>query len=98
MPFVFTCMNEVENNPNNNKEVWWKPAVQLFAQVSTWIVAPIVLALVFGKMLDTRYGTKPIIFLVLAGLGFLITCVGMYRVIKNYIKKIQPPKEGLNQE
>ena len=53
---------------------------------------------VFGKMLDTRYGTKPIIFLVLAGLGFLITCVGMYRVIKNYIKKIQPPKEGLNQE
>ncbi len=89
-------MIENENNPNS-KGAWWKPAVELFTQVSVWIVAPIVLALVFGKMLDTRYGTKPIIFLVLAGLGFLVTCIGIFRVIKDYIKKLQEiEKENKN--
>ncbi|MFH1200777.1 MAG: AtpZ/AtpI family protein [bacterium] len=84
-----------ENNQNNNDlprqggGLWWKPAVELFAQVSTWVVVPIVLALIFGKMLDVRYGTKPIIFLVFAGLGFLITCFGLFRVIKDYIKKLK---------
>ena len=51
---------------NNKKGAnWWKPAVEIFIQISGWIVGPIVMALVFGKMLDTRYGTKPIIFLFL---------------------------------
>jgi len=68
---------------------WWKPAVELVSQVSTWIVLPIILALIFGKMLDARFGTKPIIFLSLAGLGFLVTCFGIFRIIKDYIKKLQ---------
>ncbi len=75
---------------NNKKGAnWWKPAVEIFTQISGWIVGPIVMALVFGKMLDTRYGTKPIIFLVFAGVGFLITCVGIVRVIKSYTKKLK---------
>jgi F0F1-type ATP synthase assembly protein I len=68
---------------------WWKPAIEILGEVSTWIVVPIVVALVFGKMLDAHYGTRPIIFLVFAGLGFLVTCFGMFRVIKNYMKKIK---------
>lgn len=86
MPFVFVD----ENKQNlNNVGPWWKPGVEIFSQVSTWIIVPIVVALVFGKMLDAHFGTKPILFLVLAGIGFLITCFGMFRVIKNYIKKLQ---------
>ncbi|MBU0998846.1 AtpZ/AtpI family protein [Patescibacteria group bacterium] len=89
-------MNEIENKQNSTGP-WWKPAVKLFSQVSTWVVAPIVLALIFGKMLDAHYGTKPIIFLILAGLGFLITCFGIFRVIKDYIKKLQEiEKENKN--
>ena len=95
-------MNENEQNLNNNGlprpggGPWWKPGMQILSEVSTWIVVPIVLALVFGKMLDARYGTKPIIFLVFAGVGFLVTCFGMYKVIKNYMQKIQPPKSPLS--
>ena len=63
--------------------------MELLSEVSTWIVVPIVCALVFGKMLDAHYGTKPVIFLIFAGLGFLVTCFGMYRVVKDYIKKIK---------
>jgi F0F1-type ATP synthase assembly protein I len=81
-------MNETENNQNSNGP-WWKPGVQILSEVSTWIVVPIVLALVFGKMLDAHYGTKPIIFLVFAGLGFLVTCLGIFRIMKNYTKKLK---------
>ena len=73
----------------NNGGPWWKPGVQILSEVSSWIVVPIVLALVFGKMLDTHYGTKPIIFLIFAGLGFLVTCFGMYRVVKDYTRKLK---------
>lgn len=74
---------------NDKKKLNWKPAIEIFSQVSTWIVAPIILALVFGKMLDARYRTEPIIFLVLAGAGFVFTCFGIVRVIRKYIKEIQ---------
>jgi len=48
---------------------------------------PIVMALIFGKMLDTRFGTKPIIFLSLAAIAFLFSCFKIVRVVKNYMKK-----------
>ena len=67
--------------------------MQIFSDVSTWIVVPIVLALIFGKMLDAHYGTKPVIFLIFAGLGFLVTCFGMYRVVKNYMNKLKDEAE-----
>lgn len=81
-------MEEQKKNLNTGGP-WWKPGMQILSEVSTWIVAPIVLALIFGKMLDTRYGTRPIIFLIFAGLGFLVTCFGMFRVVKNYIKNLK---------
>jgi cell shape-determining protein MreD len=81
-------VGEIENKQNSGGP-WWKPGVQILSEISTWIVVPIVLALVFGKMLDAHYGTRPVIFLCFAGFGFLVTCFGMVRVIRNYIKKIK---------
>ena len=72
-----------------NKNLNWKGAIEVFSQISGWIVGPIVLALIIGKSLDTHFGTKPVIFLCLAGFGFLVTCFGMYKVIKKYIKDIK---------
>ncbi len=70
--------------------------MQIFSEVSTWIAVPIIVALIAGKALDRHYGTQPVIFLIFAGLGFLVTCFGMYRVVKNYMKKIQPPESPLS--
>jgi F0F1-type ATP synthase assembly protein I len=81
-------MEEDKKNPNG-KGPWWKPGVELFSEVSSWIVVPIVCALVFGKMLDAHYGTRPVIFLVFAGVGFLVTCFGIFRVMKNYMSRCQ---------
>ena len=76
------------NNPHQDRPSW-APAVQIMSEISTWIVVPIVLALIGGKALDTRFGTKPIIFLSLTGFAFLITCFGMFKVVKNYMKKLK---------
>jgi len=88
-----------ENNQNsNNNGPWWKPGMQIMSEVSTWIIVPIILALIFGKMLDTRFGTKPIIFLIFAGLGFVATCFGIFRVMKNYMKKLKEIEKEAKEE
>lgn len=78
-----------EDKKNFNNGPWWKPAVVIMSEVSTWIVVPIVLALIFGKMLDAHYGTKPTIFLILVGIAFLFSCFRIFYTVKNYIKKLQ---------
>ena len=82
-------MEENKQNFNNGSGPWWKSGVQILSEISTWIVVPIVLALVFGKMLDAHYGTKPKFFILLAGIGFLVTCFGMYKATKNYIDTLK---------
>ncbi|MFA5841325.1 MAG: AtpZ/AtpI family protein [Candidatus Paceibacterota bacterium] len=78
-----------EDKKSFNKGPWWKPAMEILSEVSTWIVVPIVTALVAGKALDNHYGTKPVIFLALTGFAFLVTCFGMYRVVRDYVNKLK---------
>ena len=82
-------MEENKQNMNNGGVPWWKPGIQIFSQVSIWIIVPILVALFAGKSLDAHFGTKPIIFLFLAGIGFLFSCFGIFRVINKYIEEIK---------
>ena len=81
-------MNDGKQSSNSNGP-WWKDGVQIFTQVSVWIVVPIFLALFVGKGLDEHFGTKPIIFLCLAVAGFIFSCYGIVRVIRKYLKEIE---------
>lgn len=67
----------------------WVPALRVFGQISTWIVIPIVISLVAGKKLDRYFDTEPILFLSLAFLGFLVSCFGIWKVMKVYIEEIK---------
>ena len=77
-----------------NGESWWKPGIALLGEVSTWIVVPIVLALIVGKSLDSHFNTKPLLFFISISLAFIITCIGMVRVVRNYIKKLKEIEES----
>jgi len=79
----------VENDNNQNKEPWWKPAAEIFGEVSTWVVVPIVGALIAGKALDTHFGTKPWIFIGLTGVAFLVSSFGIVRTTQKYMQKIE---------
>ena len=83
-----------ENKENLNKSVWWAPAVEIFSAVSSWIVVPLVGALILGKYLDKKWGTEPWMFISLAGLGFVATCVGIYKVMKRYWDKLKDINNG----
>ncbi|KKP85558.1 hypothetical protein A3B84_00355 [Candidatus Nomurabacteria bacterium RIFCSPHIGHO2_02_FULL_35_13] len=71
----------------SKKGIWWKPAVEIFSEISTWIAVPIILAVIAGKALDERYGTKPWILLGFAGTSFLISSFGIVRSVKRFIEK-----------
>jgi F0F1-type ATP synthase assembly protein I len=72
----------------------WAYALEIFSDVSSWIVGPVVLALIVGKYLDGYFGTKPWIFLGLTGIAFLISTYGIVKVVSEYIKKtIQEDKK-----
>ncbi len=81
--------NLSKDNLSNRDKIWWKPAVEIFSQISTWIVVPIVLALIVGKKLDAHFDTKPWIFLGLALFGFLISSFGIFRIVIRYVEKIK---------
>ena len=90
--FYSKQMDGINNKKNlNQKKTQGKPlwalGVQMFSQISLWIVFPMVMALVVGKKLDANYGTKPKMFLILAGIGFLITLVGITRIVLKYTKE-----------
>lgn len=67
--------------------------MEIFGEISSWIVVPLVAALILGKYLDNKFGTKPWIFIGLAGVGFILTCVGIYRVMKRYGEKLKDLNE-----
>ena len=67
----------------------WATGVEMFSQISMWIVAPIVGALVVGKSLDAHYGTKPWMFIGMAGLGFLVTLIGIVRIVLKYVRQME---------
>ena len=79
----------MEENKDNrgNGGPWWREAAVLFSEISTWIVGPIVLALIAGKWLDAKYGTKPWIFIALAAVGFAITAYGIVKTVRKYANK-----------
>ena len=73
----------------NDKKNLWAQALEIFSAVSGWIAGPIILALVSGKYLDGRFHTKPLIFLGLTGVAFVISAYGILKVVGQYLKKIQ---------
>ena len=80
-------------NKNNS---WWRPAVEIFSQVSGWVAGPIILALVVGKYLDGRFDTKPWIFLGLTGIAFIFSIYGIVKVVTKYMKKIENEQKEKN--
>ena len=79
-------MTEKENNKN-----WWRPAVMVFSEISTWIATPIVLALIAGKALDKHYGSEPWIFLGLTFIAFLFSLFYIWKNVKSYMSDLEKP-------
>ena len=62
--------------------------LELFAQISGWIVLPLLLAIFIGKKLDTHFQTEPYLLLACVGVAFTITLVGLVKQAKTALKNI----------
>ena len=63
--------------------------MEIFAQITGWMVAPIVIALFAGKALDKKYHSEPWIFLGLTFVAFFISISGIVIITVKYIKQIE---------
>jgi F0F1-type ATP synthase assembly protein I len=70
------------------EKAWWEPAMSVFAEVTGWIVAPIVAALFLGRYLDEKHNSAPWYYLTLTGIAFIISCIGIVIVAGKYIRQI----------
>ena len=61
----------------------------MFANISGWIVGPIILALIVGKYLDKKYDSDPWFFIGLTAVAFFISIFGILKILMKYIKEIE---------
>ena len=82
---------------NRKKNIWWKPAFEIFSEVSTWIIVPIIIALIAGKALDRHYGTSPWLLITLSVISFFFSSYGIVKTVRKYMNKItRDMKDELN--
>jgi F0F1-type ATP synthase assembly protein I len=72
-----------------NKELWWRPGVMIFTNISGWIAGPIIIALILGKYLDKKYNSDPWFFLGLTAIAFFISIFGIVKILMKYLKEIE---------
>lgn len=75
----------IDNKP---KQPWLQPALAMFARLSGWILAPLIIGLIIGKWLDRRYGTAPWLFLSATLAAFIISMIGLVKNAAEEFKKI----------
>lgn len=78
-----------KDNKDKNDSDYNKTNFQIFGIISSWIVAPIVGALLLGSWLDEKYNHEIFFTLTLISVAFIITCVG---IVKEALKAIKSLK------
>ena len=88
---------KMEENSNLNKENigeykdgkdWWKPVMFFYVKTTSWIIIPLVIGFFGGNHVSKTVGSQ-VLFFVFVVLGFLVTCLGIYREIKQYKKSLE---------
>lgn len=71
------------------KKSWWQPAIVVFAEVTGWIAAPIIIALFLGRYLDEKFHRQPWFFLGCTALAIIISSIGIVLVAGKYLRQIE---------
>ncbi len=86
---VDASQNSNTSLPASGGSPWWKPAMQVFGEVSTWIAGPAILGAVGGSWLDKHYGTKPTFLIICSVVAFAVSIHGIFKTIKKYGDKLK---------
>lgn len=67
----------------------WREALLVFGRMSGWVATPVVLALLAGRFLDSKFESGNMWFIVLIGVGFFVSIFGIYRESKKYQRTLE---------
>ena len=56
---------------------WWQPYLNMFVRLSSWIAGPVVVGVLLGKWLESKYGHEPWLFLSVVALSFVVSMIGL---------------------
>ncbi len=85
-PEIPGSIESSKNSKSNGN--WWQPAVAMFARMSGWIVAPVLIATFLGNWLDRKYSTAPWMLIGTVGAAFVISMIGLIMEATKEYKKI----------
>ena len=71
---------------------WWQPGLMLFMRLSAWIVAPVLVAVFFGKYLDRIFQSQPWFFLTFVAIAFTVSIVMIVRIGLREMNKAEEKK------
>lgn len=77
------------DNNSRDKNYWLQVGLRMFAESTGWIAVPVIAALYIGRWLDAKYDTKPIFYLSLTILAFIISSIGIGLTGVKYIKLVE---------
>ena len=80
-----------DNLPRQGDKSWMRPVLIFYAKTTSWIIFPLVLALLIGNYFSQSAGGQTM-FLVCIMAGFGISCSGIYREIKQYKNDLEKDK------
>ena len=76
-----------EKPKNMSDAYYYVLAVRIAADLGFTIAVPAVLAALLGKWLDERWGTYPLLFVLLLIVAFCLTAILVYRKAIQYAKR-----------
>jgi F0F1-type ATP synthase assembly protein I len=76
----------------------WSLALKIMARISGWIAFPVLIGVFLGKWLDTRFNTKPWLFLATVAVSFLVSMYGLVINAMKEFKKIEDEYDKKKEE
>jgi F0F1-type ATP synthase assembly protein I len=80
---------QMSRDKQPDEQAWWQPAIMMFARLSGWIIAPVLIGTIVGRWLDRKYDTEPWMFLGIVGVAFVISMVGLIKQVIEEFAKIE---------
>jgi hypothetical protein len=80
-------MDIQENNKLKKDNSWMRPVFIFYAKTTSWVIFPLLIAILTGRYFGQSVGSQTLFF-VFVMLGFIVTCLGIYREIREYKKEL----------
>ena len=71
------------------KRAWWVEPLMIFLKLSSWIVFPLIVALLLGKFVDTRFSIAPFGTLGFTTLSFLLSLAILFRETRKVLRELK---------